>query len=59
MSADLVYKLDRQITADPQATVCVNDPLHGKLFPHKTGAGLICGKCGFAAGIPVLKDNQS
>lgn len=47
MSSELVIKLDRAIVADPDAERCPNNEDHGKLWPHGSGAALVCGKCGY------------
>lgn len=47
--ADLIYRADKAITANPDAVRCANDVEHGKLWPHGSGASLICGKCGYQA----------
>ena len=55
---ELVYRADKAITADKKAKRCDNDPNHGKLFPHGSGAFLICSKCGYQAHLdPHAYDN--
>lgn len=47
-----VHRADKAITANADALRCVG-PLgnedHGKMFPHGSGDGLVCGKCGATA----------
>lgn len=56
--SDMIYQADKAITANPKALRCQNDADHGKMFPHGSGAGLICGKCGFQAPMSAAEPDE-
>jgi len=50
-----VFALDRFQATDAKH-LCQNDPRHGTLWPHKSGAALTCGFKGCEYAEPVSND---